>query len=102
VQNRVSLDRFANYMICHPHQSNGFSAEDYHTIFASAAVSEDISFAFDGREMIPQTQAIAEVLDTFTLSTDQSLDEILNALKMKLEQAGIQEVIDECNRQYGA
>lgn len=100
VQNRVSLDRFANYMICHPHQSNGFSAEDYHTIFASAAVSEDISFAFDGREMIPQTQAIAEVLDTFTLSTDQSLDEILNALKMKLEQAGIQEVIDECNRQY--
>lgn len=100
VQNRVSLDRFANYMICHPHQSNGVSAEDYRTIFASAAVSENISFAFDGREMIPQTQAIAEVLDTFTLSTDQSLDEILNALKMKLEQAGIQEVIDECNRQY--
>lgn len=102
VQNRVSLDRFANYMICHRHQNNGFSPEDYRTIFASAAVSEDIGFAFDGREVIPQTQAIAEVLDAFTLSTDQSLDEILNALKMKLEQAGIQEVIDECNRQYGS
>lgn len=102
VQNCVSLDRFANYMICHPYQSNGFCAEDYRTIFAAASVSEDIGFAFDGREMISQTQAIDEVLSAFMLSTDQSFDDMLNTLKTELEQAGIQEVMDECNRQYGS
>lgn len=100
IVNPVSLDRFPNKMICNQYEGS-ISANEYREIYNNAVVHSDTDFAFDGRGLVDETYATSLIMMEYTLpSADKSLEESLSELRSSLEAAGLQKVIDECNRQY--
>lgn len=106
VINQFNTIRFANDLICHQYNSSPFTANQYRKIYEDAILHQDLDFSFDGRTVIKEICNVTEIMTSFTLpevnGDDKILDEILSDLRKKLEQAGIQRIIDECNRQYEA
>lgn len=100
VINPVSLDRFANKMICYRTKGNTISPEEYTTIYKNAEVSGSLGFAFDGRELIPQTSATSMLLQSFDFMSADDLDTEIAELRAQLEEKGLNEIIDACNKQY--
>lgn len=104
--NPYNAIRFANDLICHQYNNVKFTAEQYRKIYENAVLHEDLDFSFDGKELSKEICDVTEIMSNFTLpeikgnSDDKTLDEILSDTRKQLEQAGIQRIIDECNRQY--
>ncbi len=93
--------RFANQMICHRSKENLFTPEQYNTIFDKAEICEDIDFALDPKNIINELNAVYIAADNISLpKDDQTLDEVLAEYREGLYAAGVQKIIDECNRQY--
>lgn len=98
--------RFSNDLICHQSYNVPFTAEQYRKIYENAVLNEDLDFSFDGKELAKEICAVTEIMSNFALpeikgsGNDKTLDEILDDTRKQLEQAGIQRIIDECNRQY--
>lgn len=98
--NPVSLDRFPNKMICSPTSSDIITPEEYTAIYKNANCSETLNFAFDGRDVIPQSSATSTLFMTFDFLSVDDLDKAITDLRTELEQNGINDVIDACNQQY--
>ena len=98
--NPVSLDRFPNKMICYPTASDAITPEEYQLIYKNANCSETLGFAFDGRDVIPQSSATSNLFMAFNFLDVDDLDKAITNLRTELEQNGINDVIDACNQQY--
>lgn len=98
--NPVSIDRFPNKMICYPTASDAITPEEYQAIYKSANRSETLGFAFDGRDVIPQSSATSKLFLKFNFLYVEDLDKAITDLRTELEQNGINDVIDACNQQY--
>ncbi len=96
---------FANNMICLPHGELWFTPEQYKEIYANAKTFEDGGFVVDLDPIAVELNAAEPVLDDIKFrekkdGMELSLEETISALRKRLENAGIQKIIDECNRQY--
>lgn len=104
--NPYNAIRFSNDLICHQSYDIPFTAEQYRKIYENAILHEDLGFSFDGKELAKEICDVTEIMSNFALpdingnSDDKTLDEIISDTRKQLEQAGIQRIIDECNRQY--
>ena len=100
------LDRYANYMICLKNTDfRGFipdlTAEEYQAVYENAVISEDFDFAPDCSGLEHEINTTNIIMGSFHLpGSDQALDEYLSEFRERLENAGMQKIIDECNRQY--
>lgn len=98
---------FANNMICLPHKEFWFTPEQYEEIYANAETFGDSGFVVDLAPIAAELNAAEPVMDDLKFRTQKdgvelSLEETISALRKRLEDAGIQKIIDECNRQYEA
>lgn len=110
VDNVTSLfapETFGNKLISHSSEgvySAGemyYSADKYREILENAQMPADSDFCFDHSEMINEMNAVDKVFESFKLpSGNVSLDDALTELRGKLENVGVQKIIDEVNRQY--
>lgn len=101
--NYFNPSRFGNYMLCHLWERNDITAGQYRTVFESAVVPPDIDFVFDSTSVHDEFVAAADIMDKFSLpsaSEGIGLDEKIAMTRAKLEESGIQKIIDESNRQY--
>ena len=100
IVNYISIVRFPNKMICNRFDDS-FSAEDHKKIYDNAEVHNDTDFAFDASGLIKETFETSLLMMNFTLpASEKSFDEVISDLRSSLEEAGLQKIIDECNRQY--
>lgn len=97
--NPVSLDRFPNKMICNRY-ADSISSDKYKEIYDNAVIHDDTDFAFDGRGFEDVTYATSIILMNYSIPADKDFDKAATELRASLEAAGLQKVIDECNRQY--
>ena len=110
--NPLNAYRFANDFIGYRidgyrNEASPFTAEQYRELYENAPIHEDADFAFDGRSVADEVRATWEIMSDFKLPSkgddnDKTLDEVIAETREKLEQAGIQKIIDEGNRQYEA
>ncbi len=78
-----------------------YSAEKYKEILENAQMPADSDFCFNYSEIINEMNAVDKVFESFHLpGGDVSLDDALTELRGKLENVGVQKIIDEVNRQY--
>lgn len=100
IVNYISIERFPNKMICNRYEG-GVAAEDYIKIYDNATVYSDTDFAFDASGLIDETFDTSLIMMNFSLpTTDKSFEGVISDLRSSLEEAGMQKIIDECNRQY--
>lgn len=86
-------------MICSQYKGS-ISSDKYKEIYNNAIVHDDADFAFDGRGLVDETYSTSLIMMDYSLPTsNKSLEESLSELRSSLEAAGLQKVIDECNRQ---
>lgn len=103
VVNPFNTIRFANDLICYNRNNSTLTADRYRAVYENASVHEDQDFVFDGRELADEICAVANIMNNFALpGTDgeKTLDKVLAETRAMLEQAGLNRLIDECNRQY--
>ncbi|MCD8107962.1 MAG: ABC transporter substrate-binding protein [Oscillospiraceae bacterium] len=96
--------RFANPLIT---DSYGDMPEDMNELFAeilenaqSADTSDAVGFAFDVRGYEVLYSAVQEAVKNHSYLYFSSAEDDLAALKSELEEAGIDELLEEVNRQY--
>ncbi len=96
--------RFANPLIT---DSYGDMPENMNVLFADilenaqpADASEAVGFAFDVRGYEDLYSAVQEVVKNHSYLYFSSAEDDLAALKSELEEAGIDELLEEVNRQY--
>ena len=100
------LEYYANFMICLKFTDDrryvpNLTAEEYKVMYENAVIAEDLDFAFDGRGLEQEINATNMKMEGFRLpGSEQSLEEALSEFREKLDDAGLQKIIDECNRQY--
>lgn len=99
VINPVSLDRFPNKMICNRY-ADSISSDEYKEIYDNAVIHDDADFAFDGRGFEAETYATSIIMMDYSIPSDRDFDKAVEELRASLDAAGLQKVIDECNRQY--
>ena len=98
---------FANNMICLPHEEFWFTPEQYEEIYANAETFGDSGFVVDLAPIAAELNAAETVLGDLYFrekkdGVELSFEETISAFRKRLEDAGIQKIIDECNRQYEA
>lgn len=92
---------FANQMICYRSVYNLFTPEQYAEIFEKAEVYADSDFTLDPTNIISELNAENIAADNISLpDKDHTLDDVLAEYRDGLYAAGVQKIIDECNRQY--
>ena len=96
---------FANHMICHPYEDIWLTPEQYEEAYANAKTFADSGFVVDLTPIAAELNAAEPVMDDLKFreqkgGVELSLEETISALRKRLEDAGIQKIIDECNRQY--
>ena len=88
-------------MICHRSPDDLFTTEQYADIFDKAELYGDVDFVLDPTGIIDDLNAEYIAADTLKLPKDyENLDDILAEYREGLYAAGVQKIIDECNRQY--
>ena len=97
--NPVSLDRFPNKMICNRYVDS-IPSDKYKEIYDNAVIHDDTDFAFDGRGFEDVTYATSIIMMDYSIPADKDFDKAIEDLRVSLDAAGLQKVIDECNRQY--
>lgn len=104
VTNPFNTYRFANRMICYPKSSGDLTAEEYSDFYNSASTSSALEFAFDARAVIEASKdtclIMYELDDTDKWKEFSNADEFIAYYTQQLKEAGIDKIIDECNRQY--
>ena len=92
-------------MICLPYEEFWFTPEQYEEAYANAETFGDSGFVVDIAPIADVLNVTEPVLDDLYFrkqkdGVELSLEETISALRKRLEDAGIQKIIDECNRQY--
>lgn len=98
--NPISIDRFANKMLCYPSEKVKLTSQQYDDIYESAGITDDIDFAFDGRGFVDESCATSKMMISFSFIGDNDFDESINSLYSALKTVGLDKLIEECNRQY--
>ncbi|MBD5128512.1 MAG: hypothetical protein HDT43_01085 [Ruminococcaceae bacterium] len=99
--NPYNFYRFANQMICHRSPDVLFTTEQYAEIFEKAELFGDVDFVLDPTGIIDDLNAEYIAADKLKLpKKGENLDDILAEYRESLYAAGVQKIIDECNRQY--
>lgn len=101
----INMDRFANKLICYSNiPSVPEAAEIYRKSFEDAQLTSILGFAYNGTgmsEQISSTFYIFQDLGAALNGTEYtSFESLLSDFRGKLIDAGINELIDEINRQY--
>ena len=106
-RNAISIPAYVNRLLSTPNSfENGTktSREQYKETLKSATVRNDQGFAFDASDFDAENCAVYFVLEDMSHDAfskpDLSFDEFVEKYKLLLAEAGIQNVIDEANRQY--
>lgn len=97
---------FANNMICYQYEDNAFTAEQFELIYENAKYYEDSEFVVNTEKISDELAAAEPLMNDFEFHAkhegkELTLDETIALTREQLEEAGIQKIIDECNRQYG-
>ena len=100
VINPISIDRFANKMLCYQSEKVTLTSEQYEDIYENACITDDIDFAFDGRDYIEESCSTSTVMMTFPYINNDDFDEAINDLYSELNTAGLDKLLVECNKQY--
>ncbi|MCD8006448.1 MAG: ABC transporter substrate-binding protein [Oscillospiraceae bacterium] len=99
-----SYEQFANLLLSIPTTRQPSNiAEVYKTSLEEAYVSEDFDFVFDDSEVYQQCVDVLGVMGEMTynrLTEYTDFDEYLSDFRTLLEEAGIENIIAEANRQY--
>ena len=99
--NPFNTYRFANQMICYRSIDNPFTPEQYTEIYENAEVYGDIDFLPDPTNILSELSAEYIAADNISLPKEkENLDDILAEYREGLYAAGVQKIIDECNKQY--
>lgn len=106
--NPFNTYRFANDFICHRYRSATFTAEQYKEVYENALLHEDMDFVFDGSGLAEEVNSVTNIFLDYEFvpeykegdGKERDIDKRLAELRRQLEEAGIQKIIDECNRQY--
>ena len=89
-------------MICYPKSSGDLTAEEYSDFYNSASTSSALEFAFDARAVIEASKdtclIMYELDDTDKWKEFSNADEFIAYYTQQLKEAGIDKIIDECNR----
>ncbi|MCD7771190.1 MAG: ABC transporter substrate-binding protein [Oscillospiraceae bacterium] len=99
-----ACDQFSNLLLSVPNTSQTNDIADvYKTSLENAYVSEDFDFIFDDSEVYQQCLDVLGVMGNMTynrLTEYTDFDEYIYNLRALLEEAGIDDIIQEANRQY--
>ncbi len=98
--NPVSLDRFANKMICYPRDKSSITSSQYLSIYEKSNVSSSIDFAFDGRDCINESYATSSQMMSADFIDNDDFEEAINQVYSNLNLFGLDKLLQECNRQY--
>ncbi len=99
--NSFNTYRFANQMICYRSIDNPFTPEQYTKMYENAEVYGDIDFLPDPSNILSELSAEYIAADNISLpKEDEDLNDVLAEYREGLYAAGVQKIIDECNRQY--
>ncbi len=96
---------FANNMICLKYEDNVFTAEQYRIIYENAKTHKDSEFVINTEKIADELDTVEPIMNDFKLHEEiddkkLSFEETVSLFRERLETAGIQKIIDECNRQY--
>ena len=86
-------------MICNRYVDS-IPSDKYKEIYDNAVIHDDTDFAFDGRGFEDVTYATSIIMMDYSIPADKDFDKAIEDLRVSLDAAGLQKVIDECNRQY--
>ncbi len=104
VTNPFNSYRFSNRMICWPERSGDMTAEEFLEFYGSADRSAALEFAFDASSVIDESEKTCLVMyeldDTERWKEFENADEFIAYYTERLKEAGIDRIIDECDRQY--
>ncbi len=99
--NVFNISRFGNLMLCHRSIDNPFTPEQYTEMYENAEVYGDIDFLPDPTNILSELNAEYIAVDNISLSKkDKNLNDVLAEYREGLNAAGVQKIIDECNKQY--
>lgn len=100
--NPVNQYRFSNKLIGFPTEGEPENLTEFYTKAYNDVDDEYLGFAFDGRLLEDEIIAVGTVVRSFRVNfmLADDFDETLELMREKLEDAGIQKIIDECNKQY--
>ncbi len=98
--NGLNFWRFGSVTISHRSEGNPFTPEQYAAIYENAGVYEDVDFVLDPRNIANELNDELAAADALSLSAERSLDDVLSEYRERLYAAGLQTIIDECDRQY--
>lgn len=101
VNNPFNTIRFANDFLCYRYEDTPFSAEEYIRIYDNAFLHEYSDFVFNTEGLSKELNAINGIMNDLNIKKgeDISFDEYISQVRERLNKAGIDKVIDECNRQ---
>lgn len=96
---------FANNMICYQYEDNAFTAEQFELIYENAKRYGDSEFIINTEKISNELSAVEPLMNNFEFHAKRegkelTLDETIALTIGQFEEAGIQKIIDECNRQY--
>ncbi|MCD7804184.1 MAG: ABC transporter substrate-binding protein [Oscillospiraceae bacterium] len=97
--------QFANLLLCIPTEYETlYIGETYLNSLESAYISEDFDFVFDDSSVYQQCIDVGAVTiqygDNMYGYSDMTFEEYLSEYRTTLEEAGIEDIIAEANRQY--
>ncbi|MCD7785357.1 MAG: ABC transporter substrate-binding protein [Oscillospiraceae bacterium] len=112
VYESVSTMRFANWLICHPAYEEMTYGE--HFILEADAISElmsavpansSLEFAFDDSAVKNEVKELRSIMivdinDMIVSDSYETFSDFLSDLEKRLDDAGLETILDEANRQY--
>ncbi|MCD7733374.1 MAG: ABC transporter substrate-binding protein [Oscillospiraceae bacterium] len=102
---QTAYEQFANLLLCVPtYDESSYIAETYFESLESAYISEDFDFVFDDSKVYQQCIEVRAVTCVYGKNmfnySNLTFEEYLNEYRATLEEAGINDIIAEANRQY--
>lgn len=98
----VFSDKFKNEAVSSIAENN--KSEDYNELYLSALKEAElppfIGFCFDVYPVAKEYVKVRSVLMSYDFAQDEEVDRILEDVNKKLDEAGINAVLNEANRQY--
>lgn len=92
---------FGNRMVSYQSEAEAYDyTEKFYNILSTESIPLYWGFAFDSRSVNDVYVSVIKVMDAFDFCQDTDFDSLIADLNRKLDEAGIDELVDEINRQY--
>ena len=97
----MNFSRFGNLAVCHPFENYSDTInQDYIAVYETAEAVPYLGFAFDVEPVSKEYLKVKEVISEFRFMDYTGAEQSLATLNDMLDQAGIDKVLEEMNRQY--